>query len=365
VAVDRFVSCALYPHQQGTIEFHSLDLGDSFLLDLDSLDILRTDRDAFAELTGGNRSRWRRYAAGVVLEMDEAGMPLLPGIAVITGNVPLGSGLSSSAALEASVYVACGRDSEATVDAALLCQRAENRWAEVPCGIMDQYTSLLAEAGRAMLLDCRHLTCRHLPLPDGCAITVIDSGVQRELADGEYRRRRLEIESALEILRKVVGPIESLRDLPADDLAEVEDLLPQPLLKRVLHVVGAMERVQKGAVSLTLGEKEKFGELMVESHRSLAELYEVSIAELDLIVESAISSDGVYGARLTGAGFGGSCVVFHMEGCQKELRSAVAEAFRARLWKEPVFHHLSSVQGARLLGAEDLSGSENRGYTEL
>lgn len=362
VAVDRFVSCALYPGDTGILEFHSLDLGDSFQLDLASLDELRDDPDRFDELAGGCRAMWRRYVAGVILEMDEAGIPVVSGIAAITGNIPIGSGLSSSAALEVSVYLACGKGAGATVEAALLCQRAENRWAGVPCGIMDQYTSLLAEAGKAIFLDCRHLTCRHVPLPEGCAITVINSGIQRELADGEYRRRRLEIESALGILRKAVGPIAALRDLPAGDLAEVEDLLPQPLLKRVEHVVGAIERVEKGAVSLTLGERERFGELMVECHRSLAERYEVSIEELDLIVESAISVDGVYGARLTGAGFGGCCVVFHREGCREELESAVAGAYRARSWKEPVFHHLSAAPGARVLNAEDMSGS---GITEL
>lgn len=354
VAVDRFISCALYPGDTGTLEFHSLDLEDSFRLDLASLDELRDDPDRFDELAGGSRTIWRRYVAGVILEMDEAGIPVVSGIAAITGNVPIGSGLSSSAALEASVYLACGKGAEATVEAALLCQRAENRWVGVPCGIMDQFTSLLAQAGKAIFLDCRHLTCRHVPLPEDCAITVIDSGIQRELADGEYRRRRLEIESALGVLRKIVGPIAALRDLSAGDLAEVEDLLPQPLLKRVEHVVGAIERVEKGAVCLTLGERERFGELMVECHRSLDELFEVSTEELNLIVESAISADGVYGARLTGAGFGGCCVVFRREGCREELESAVAGAFGARSWKKPVFHHLSTASGARVLKAEDM-----------
>jgi len=355
MAVDRFISCALYPNDEGILEFHSLDLEDSFQLDLASLDELRDDPDRFDELAEGPRAIWRRYAAGVILEMDEAGIPVLSGIAVITGNVPIDSGLSSSAALEASVYLACGQGTEATVEAALLCQRAENIWAGVPCGIMDQFTSLLAREGNAIFLDCRHLTCRHVPLPEGCEFTVIDSGVQRAPADVEYRKRRLEIESALGVLRKVVGPIAALRDLPAGDLAEVEDMLPQPLLKRVEHVVGAIERVEKGAVSLTLGECEKFGELMVECHRSLVENYEVSTEELDLIVESAISEEGVYGARLTGAGFGGCCVVFHREGCRDELESAVAGAFRARSWAKPVFHHLSSAPGGRVLNAEEMS----------
>ncbi len=355
VAVDRFVSCAVAVDDSGTIEFHSLDFDDRFTLELARLSDFRGDREEFERLAGGRQSRWRRYVAGVILEMDEAAVPLASGLVAIAGDVPVGSGLSSSAALEAAIYTALGTGVQATPEAALLCQRAENRWAGVPCGIMDQFASLLAEQGKALFLDCRLLTYKNVSLPGQSAITVVDSGVRRELADGRYSRRRHEIETALEILRKVAGPIQSLRDLSPGDLAGMEDLLPHTLRKRVEHVVGAIERVPKGVAHLALGEVERFGQLITECHHSLARLYEVSIPELDIIVESALEVDGVFGARLTGAGFGGCCVIFHREGCEEELESAVTEAFEAGFGSGLSFHHLHAASGARLLDEAEIS----------
>lgn len=358
VAVDRFVSCALAPDDSGSVEFHSLDFDDSFTLEIDRIGEVGADREEFERLAGGAESRWRRYAAGVILEMAGAGMPVQPGVASIAGDVPLASGLSSSAALEVSVFTAFSPGVGATPEAALLCQRAENRWAGVPCGVMDQFTSMLAEEGKALFLDCRSLEYKNIELPDRCAFTVVDSGVRRELADGRYRRRRQEVETALETLRKVAGPLRSLRDLPPRDFAEVEDLLPNTLRRRVEHVVGAIERVPRAVTHIVTGQVEEFGRLMTECHRSLAELYEVSIPELDVIVGAALKVDGVFGARLTGAGFGGSCVVFHREGCQEELDSAVAGAFEAEFSRAPVFHHLHSARGAHLLERGAISPSE-------
>jgi galactokinase len=279
--------------------------------------------------------------------MSAAGLPVAEGLAVIAGNVPLGSGLSSSAALEAALCLALG-NGRASPEAALLCQRAENRWAGVPCGIMDQFTSFMAEEGRALFLDCRDLSWRNIELPAGTAMTVVDSGVRRELAASEYAKRRQEIETALVILRKVAGPLPALRDLTPEAFAEAEDLLPEPLRSRVEHVVGAIARVREGVTCLALADSAGFGALMVECHRSLAHLYEVSIPELDRIVELALAVEGVFGARLTGAGFGGCVIVFHGEGCSEALRREVTEGFEKRFGRQPAVHLLRAAGGARV-----------------
>ncbi len=364
VAVDRYVSCAFaegVEHTEHTertgpkgkaLEFVSLDFGDRFMLDITDIDRYRESADAFERLTGGPKNRWRRYVAGVVIEMEAAGSSIPTGLGVIAGDVPLGSGLSSSAALEAAVYLALNNGG-ATPEAALLCQRAENRWVGVPCGVMDQFTSFMAEAGKALFLDCRDLTWRNIPLPAGTAVTVIDSGVQRELADGEYLKRRQEIETSLTILRKVTGPLESLRDLSPEVFEEVEDILPEPLRSRVQHVVDANARVREGVTRLVLEESEGFGELMVDCHLSLAHLYEVSTSELDLIVERSLTVDGVFGARLTGAGFGGCCVVFHREGCEGPLRERVEKGLESEFGRRPTVHHLHSADGAGVYPIED------------
>lgn len=360
VAVNRFVACAFVDapgtgdmSADGELVFYSLDFNDSFTLRLPELDRIRSDRESFSRLVGSETTRWRRYASGVVLEMDEAGINLPAGTIAVTGNVPLGSGLSSSAALEAALFTALAPGESATPEAAEICQRAENRWAGVPCGIMDQFASFMAEEGKALFLDCRDLLFRNIRLPAQTAITVVDSCVRRELADSEYRRRRQEVETALETLSKVAGPIDSLRDLSPEQFLEVEDILPEPLRSRVEHVVGAIERVPRGVIHLALEEAGKFGELMVECHRSLADLYGVSIPELDTIVERSMEVDGVLGSRLTGAGFGGCCVVLHRQGCEKELKDMVGQAFKAEFGSEPVFHHLHSAAGARLLDERD------------
>jgi len=356
-AINRHVAAAFSPgsapgRSAALLHFQSLDFTDSFALDLARLADLRADPGLFARVTGGPGTRWRRYAAGIVLELDAIGDPPPPGLVTIAGNVPLGAGLSSSAALEAALYTALATDPAPVPEAALLCQRAENRWAGVPCGIMDQFASFMGQAGRLLFLDCRTLEYRRLELPAGSTLTVIESGVRRELADGAYRERRHQIETAVELLRRFIGPVTTLRDVPPEDFPEFEDLLPEPLRSRVEHVLGAIARVREGVRALTLGQGRAFGELMTACHHSLAGLYEVSTPELDLITESALQVAGVLGARLTGAGFGGCCVVLHEQEARDELVAAVRSAWGERFGSEPVFHHLSAADGARRLEGE-------------
>jgi galactokinase len=212
-AVDRYVACALATvtpdtDQPGSLQFWSEAFDDQLRIDLGELDHLVDSSEAFELLTGDPSRRWRRYVTGVVLELHLAGEPIPAGLAVITGDVPIGSGLSSSAALEAAVHTALAPHISPDPEVARRCQRAENRWAGVPCGIMDQFAALMGKAGQALFLDCRDLSFRHVPLPPNSALTVVDSGIRRELADSEYARRRNEVETALRILNRMSGPLE-------------------------------------------------------------------------------------------------------------------------------------------------------------
>ena len=236
---------------------------------------------------------WARYVAGVAAVMNTD----VGGRGFVRTTVPIGAGLSSSAALEVATALALGFEGS-PLDLALLCQQAEQVASGVPCGIMDQLTSAAGVAGHALLIDCRTLAYEPVPMPDDVDVVVIDSGQRRSLATSFYGVRRAQCEEA----EAVLGP---LRDASADD---VESIGHDDLRRRARHVVTENARVIAFANALRAGDLDRAGELMVESHRSLRDDFEVSTAVLDELVDTVTSVPGVYGARLTGAGFGG-CVV--------------------------------------------------------
>ena len=236
---------------------------------------------------------WARYVAGVVAVVR----PTMGGKGTVTTQLPVGAGLSSSAALEVAVALALGlRGTPHEVAAA--CQEAEHLASGVPTGIMDQLTSAGGIAGNALLIDCRTLEIQPVPLPDEAETVVVDSGQRRALVSSAYAERRRQCEEAA----ARIGP---LRDATLDDVATLDDPV---LRRRARHVVSENGRVRAFATALVDGDVESAGALMLESHASLRDDYEVSTPELDRIVDSLCHSPGVFGARLTGAGFGG-CVV--------------------------------------------------------
>ncbi len=259
---------------------------------------------------------WSSYVRGVLATLAASGHPPSGLDLAIAGDVPQGAGLSSSAAIEVAVAGAF-RDAFALqiddVALAKLCQRAENEYVGVQCGIMDQFASVLSRRDHALLLDCRSLAYRHVPLrleAAGLAVVIADSAVKRELAASAYNDRRRECEEAVAELRVRLGRPElaSLRDAGA---AELEDALgdePSVPMRRARHVVGEIARVAAAAEALECDDFAELGELMRESHLSLRSDYEVSSPELDLLVGLATAQDYVLGARLTGAGFGGCTV---------------------------------------------------------
>ena len=299
--------------------------------------------DAFEPGRGTAIGSWGSYVLGVLAGLCALGsIDSLRGcrIAVAT-DVPLGAGLSSSAALEVSVGVAvaahCGIAIDG-LDLARLCQAAEHRFAGVPCGLMDQAISVLGRAGHLVMLDCATEATRHVPIPAGCELVVINSGVSHALADGAYAKRRAACERAAAALG-----VRHLAHAAGDSLAALhEDVLPF-----ARHVVSETERVGLLASHLASADLEGCGRLMLESHASLRDDFRVSCPEIDAIVDAVRSADGVYGARMTGGGFGGCVVVLAMP-CSAASIAASVEVCREQCPRLAMLSVRAS-DGARLL----------------
>ena len=285
---------------------------------------------------------WAAYVTGVVSELRDR----LPGgfEMLVESDVPIGAGLSSSAALSTAVIYGLdqlfglGID---PIDAVRLSRQVEHRYAGVSCGIMDPFVSRLGRRRHALLLDCRSLACEHVPLAnterdrtDAFEIVIADSGVRRKLAASGYNARRSECEQALETIRKTRPDVRSLRDAKPDDLP----LLSPLQHRRVRHVLEENDRVLQAREALRKEDLEAFGALMNQSHDSLRDLYEVSCKELDTLVAAARNVDGVAGARMTGGGFGGCTVHLVRQDAVPALREALCETYAKTYGRAPVIY---------------------------
>ncbi|HZA74825.1 MAG TPA: galactokinase [Acidimicrobiales bacterium] len=255
---------------------------------------------------------WARYVAAVVSELQ----PDNGFVGMIHSGVPPGSGLASSAALEVALAAALGADLDDPVGVAQACQRAEQRAVGVPCGIMDQLVAVAARPDQALRIDCRRLTVANVPFPADAEIVVVESGQPRELASSAYAQRRKECEAAEEV-------IGSLRDASPSAVEAIEDPL---LRRRARHVTTENDRVDALAAALADGQLRYAGELLVASHASLRDDFAVTTPELDELVVALRSVPGVYGARVTGAGFGGCVVAL----CQPKTRLKLPVLWRGR-----------------------------------
>jgi galactokinase len=254
---------------------------------------------------------WSDYPVGVALQLEQAGYRLRGANILIHGGVPVGAGLSSSAAIEVATALALAEQSghsPARTQLALLCQKAENEFVGARCGIMDQFISLHGRERQALLLDCRSLQFELVAIPDSVRLVICNTMVKHELASSEYNQRRADCEEAVRSLAKVLPGVRALRDVTLEDLERHRDSLSEITYKRALHVVAENARVLDAAEALRSGDIWRFGKRMAESHQSLRDLYEVSCKELDLMVDLANQQEGVYGSRMTGGGFGGSSI---------------------------------------------------------
>lgn len=257
--------------------------------------------------------KWGNYQLGVAAELIAEGYAV-PGCEMLfEDKVPLGSGLSSSAAIEVATALALNRIGGYDTpmkELAVISQMAEHNYVGVNCGIMDQFASAMGRAEHAILLDCKDLSYQHIPLDTkDYKLVISNTKKKRSLGESAYNQRRSECEKALAILQSVFPNAEYLCDISSEELNRNIELIDNPIIRnRALHVINENDRVLKSAKALKNGNLEEFGKLMIESHNSLRDLYEVSCEELDTLVEAALAQKGVLGSRMTGAGFGGCTV---------------------------------------------------------
>jgi galactokinase len=313
VALQMACYIAVGPSQDGRLRVWSENVRQSREWPVEDLGSL--------ERTG----EWSDYVAGVARELVRAGCTVRPSNLYLWSTVPVGSGLSSSAALEVATAMALVEKSAGLtrLDLARLCQRAETDFVGLPCGIMDQYVSVFGQAGCAVRIDCRSLSHDAVHLPSGVAIVAVNSMVKHELGGSAYRDRVRECRAAVDAIRARTPEVASLRDVSVPQLEASEALMPRLVYRRARHVVSEDARVEEFMAACAANNLKRMGELLVASHRSLQHDYEVSCPELDFLVDRAVEIDGVYGARMTGGGFGGCTVNL--------VRPDAVEAFRSRI----------------------------------
>jgi galactokinase len=295
------------------------------------------------------RHHWSDYVRGVAVTLKQSGSRLRGANLVVCGEVPIGAGLSSSAAIEVAVGYALLDTSEYPIDRvalAQLCQRAENEFVGLRCGIMDQFIACCGRAGQALLLDCRSLEYRLLPLPDEARLVICNTMVKHSLANGAYNQRRAECEAGVQQLRQFLPDVQALRDVSLTELAQHGRDLPELIYRRCRHVISENARVLASAAALTQGDWATFGQLMNESHRSLRDDYEVSCDELDLLVRLASGSAGVYGARMTGGGFGGCTINLVQAETVHEFERFVAQEYQRATGHVPEIYVCAAADGA-------------------
>lgn len=332
-AIDAVTKCAIAKRDDEKVRIISAQKKN---------EVIESNLEAIAAKEG---SAWSRYIYGVIWAMEiETGLDIY-----IDGKVPLGAGLSSSAALECSVATALNHlfHLEKTLpELARLTQRAENDYVGVPCGIMDQSISLMARAGYGLLLDCQDLSTRHIKIDfasSSLRLLIIDTQAHHALTDGGYAKRR---ESCEEIAK--IFSIPSLRQLSMESLLAHKAKLSDIQFKRARHGVGEMLRVLDAVKALEAEDFEALGQLLNQSHNSLRDDYEVSCPELDLAVETALSS-GALGARMVGGGFGGSAIALIKESDAGTISSTIERAFAKSGFKAPRFFDSLPSDGAKVI----------------
>jgi galactokinase len=276
---------------------------------------------------------WSDYSVGVAAQLEKEGFGLSGANLLIHGEVPIGAGLSSSASIEVATGIALAEESGLSIERtrlARICQQAENEFVGMRCGIMDQFISLHGRANRALMLDCRSLQFELVPIPESVRLVICNTGVKHKLAGGEYNRRREECEEAVRFLAKALPNIRALRDVNREQLEQHRGLLSEVAYKRALHIVTENERVLNGMEALRTGDLLQFGGYMADSHVSLRDMFEVSCAELDLMVELANRERGVFGARMTGGGFGGATINLVDARCAAGFAENVAKAYQEK-----------------------------------
>jgi galactokinase len=344
-AIDRAVYIAAAPTDDERVELAALDLERRVSFNM-------ADLEAKVDSRGAPLPGWSLYPAGAAWALRRAGLAL-PGMqACYTSDVPIGAGLSSSAAVEvgfAVAWQALGGWRIEPLELARLCQQAENGYVGVACGLMDQFASACGMEGYALYFDVRDLSWQPAPMPDGVSVIIADSGVRRSLTHSGYNERRAACEQAVMELRRYIPDLQSLRDVKVTEFAAYAPYLSEIPRKRAEHVVKEIARVQSMLSALQRDDKQAVGALMYASHNSLRNLYEVSTPELDMLVKLTRELHGCIGARLTGAGFGG-CTVNLVETIYAEdFIEGMRNYYRLATGRQAQVYLCRASQGAGLL----------------
>jgi galactokinase len=338
-AIGFMTHVAIAPRKDRRLVLVSDGFADRFEFELDQLPRARL-------------GAWCDYVLGVAVTLHSLA-PMEHGANVMVhGEVPIGAGLSSSAAVEvasALAFMSLNGTLFPMPQVARLCQRAENTFVGARVGIMDQFVSCLGKAGHALWLDCRSLDSRLVPIPDRVRLVICNTQVKHELAWGAYNRRREECDEGVRKLAQWYPGIRALRDVSLEELETHAADLEPTILKRCRHVVSENQRVMEGGRALADGDVVRFGALMRASHASLRDLYEVSCAELDIMVELAESLPGFFGGRLTGGGFGGCTVNLVLAAEVKRFVAAIQQQYQQRTGIVPEIYVCAAADGASAL----------------
>jgi galactokinase len=336
MAIDRAVYLAVAPRRDRQVRLLACTLERETAFALDGLQ-------------PDTQERWSNYVRGVLAVLDrtlgQRGQPPLPGLDLAYGgDVPIGAGLSSSAAVEVAVATAVNHLVDlglSGLELAQICQRAEHEFAGTQCGLMDQLISVVGQAGHALLIDCRCFTWEPAPLPADVAVVVCDTSKRRGLVDSAYNERRAQCEEGARLLG-----VAALRDADVETFEARAGGLPPLLQKRCRHVVHENDRTLCAAEALRQGHVATFGGLMNESHTSLRDLYEVSSEELDLMAALAQGQPGCWGARMTGAGFGGCVVALVDRAAVPAFVATVADLYERQAQRTPALYVCQAAAGA-------------------
>lgn len=331
MAIDLACYAASAPNRDGLLRVYSENLRQARQWSIELLGQLRPTGD------------WSDYVVGVARQLQlSRGRDLL-----VYSTVPLGSGLSSSAALEVSTALALGWSGDLpSLELAKLCRRAENEFIGLPSGIMDQYVSVFGRENAAVLIDCRTLVSEPVELPRGATIVAVDSMVKHELAQSAYRRRVEECAEAVREIQRNCPAVQSLRDATPDLLGLIRNPTAR---RRARHIVGENARVEGFVAASRSGDLAGMGRLLAASHRSLQQDYEVSCEELDFLVDTALAIPGTFGARMTGGGFGGCTVNLVDPEAMDHFTAALGDAYRAKFGIDAAFYMVHPGEGAARL----------------
>lgn len=337
-AVDREILVAAQNRKDNNLRFFSVDYNESFETNLTGLKF-------------SSKIKWANYLMGVFYFLKDSGFKLKGVNLVFTGNVPQGGGLSSSAALEvATAYTVRTLQELALddIDMIKLCQKAENKFVGVMCGIMDQFASTMSRKNHLLSLDCANLSYELIPMDfSNLKIVLADTKKERTLSGSEYNRRRKQCKEGVRILKKYLPSIRVLRDVKLSDFKKYKKKLRDPLNRRVEHVIYEIERVKKAISAIKENDLIALGKLLYESHDSLKNLFEVSCPELDLMVDLAKEVNGVYGSRLLGGGFGGCTISLVKTEAVEDFKSKILSEYPKRTNKFPEIWICNSSDGVK------------------